>query len=335
MYDVTVIGPGVMDVLASPFDQEVFARDSRYLDHIRMSFGGDALNESVVLSRLGKSVQLISKVGDDEAGRSILGFLGKCGVSTACIRMEKGLDTSVNIALIAQDGSRKFLMDPHSSIRKLGPEDIMPYRSGGSGDEGKSAHIVSFASMFISPLFTIGKMKELFAAVKAAGKTLVVDVTRVKNGEKLEDLQDLLPYIDVFVPNDEEIASITGEQDPEKNVRLLVEAGVRTAVVKIGSRGCLVGTRCQAEAGDSGIASTGFSVKIVHVGAVPGIRCVDTTGAGDTFAAGFIAGLCNGWTATECARLGCAAASCSIEQIGATDGVHSLDQVMERYYRIK
>lgn len=334
MYDVTVIGPGVMDVLASPFDREVFTRDSRYLDHIRMSFGGDALNESVVLSRLGKSVQLISKVGNDEAGRSIMGFLRKNGVPTDHVQVQDGLDTSVNIALIAQDGSRKFLMDPHSSIRKLGPEDVMPYLPGGSKEQGKTAQIVSFASMFISPLFTIGKMKELFAAVKAAGRTLVVDMTRVKNGEKLEDLRELLPYIDVFVPNDEEISSLTGEQDPEKNVRLLVQAGVKTAVVKIGPGGCLVGTRCRPEAGDFPDAASGIPVHIVHVGAVPDVTCVDTTGAGDTFAAGFIAGLCNGWSVTECARLGCAAASCSIEQIGATDGVHSLEQVMERYRRI-
>lgn len=339
MYDVTVIGPGVIDVLASPFDQEVFTRDSRYLDRIRMSFGGDALNESVVLSRLGKSVQLISKVGNDEAGRSIMGYLRKCGVATDHVHIQNGLETSVNIALIAQDGSRKFLMDPHSSIRKLGPEDVMPYLSGGEKAGVGTAPIVSFASMFISPLFTIEKMKELFAAVKAAGKTLVVDVTRAKNGEKIEDLRDLLSYIDVFVPNDEEIASMTGYQDPEKNVRLLVEAGVKTVVVKIGGEGCLVGTRensVNPERSGAGKATNGsdLGVKIIHVPAVPGAKCVDTTGAGDTFAAGFIAGLCNGWSAAECARLGCAAASCSIEQIGATDGVHSLEQVMERFHMI-
>ena len=68
MYDVTVIGPALIDVLAAPFSMEAMARDSRYLDQIRMSFGGDALNESAVLTRLGKKVQLISKVGADEAG---------------------------------------------------------------------------------------------------------------------------------------------------------------------------------------------------------------------------------------------------------------------------
>lgn len=317
MYDVTVIGPALIDVLAAPFSMEAMERDSRYLDQIRMSFGGDALNESAVLTRLGKKVQLISKVGADEAGRTVLNYLHKNGIDTDSVQVEEGLETSVNIALIAEDGSRKFLMNPHSSLRKLALEDVMPVLSRVLADP-QGAKIVSFASMFISPLFTVEKMRELFAAVKAAGRTLVVDVTRAKNGETLEDLKELLPYIDVFVPNDEEIASLTGVQDPAENVRILVEAGVKTAVVKIGSDGCLVGTRAG----------------IVHVHAVPDAACVDTTGAGDTFAAGLIAGLCNGWSLPECAKLGCAAASCSIEQIGATDGVRSLDQVMERFRMI-
>ena len=342
MYDITVIGPALIDVLAAPFSMEAMERDSRYLDQIRMSFGGDALNESAVLTRLGKKVQLISKVGADEAGRTVLNYLHKNGIDTDSVQVEKGLETAVNIALIAEDGSRKFLMNPHSSLRRLGLEDVMPVLSQILADS-QGAKIVSFASMFISPLFTVEKMKELFAAVKAAGRTLVVDVTRAKNGETLEDLKDLLPYIDVFVPNDEEIASLTGVQDPAENVRILVEAGVKTAVVKIGGEGCLVGTREEnAGPGTTGAAAADDAldtvvrggVRIVHVRAVPNAACIDTTGAGDTFAAGLIAGLCNGWSLPECAKLGCAAASCSIEQIGATDGVRSLDQVMERYHMI-
>lgn len=312
MYDVTVIGPSVIDILAAPFDPDALAKGKRDVDQIRMSFGGDALNESVVLSRLGKKVQLISKIGADEAGRSIRKHLEKEKVSTGHVIVQQGLNTSVNIALVDADGGRKFLMDPHSSQRKLGLEDVLPMLD-------ETAQIVSFASIFISPLFSIEKMEQLFSLIKAAGKTLVSDLTRPKNGETFNDLKVLFPYMDVFVPNDEEIFLLTGEKDPYKNVQMLVDAGVKTAVVKIGKDGCLVGTK------DS----------IVQVLAVTGVKCVDTTGAGDSFAAGFIAGLIEGRDMIDCARLGCAAASCSIEQIGATDGVRSLEQVMERYKRIR
>ena len=311
MYDVTVIGPSVIDILAAPFDPEALAKGKRDVDQIRMSFGGDALNESVVLSRMGKKVQLISKIGADEAGRSIRKHLEKEKVSTKHVIVEQGLNTSVNIALVDADGGRKFLTDPHSSQRKLGLEDVLPMLD-------ETAPIVSFASIFISPCFSIEKTEQLFSRIKAAGKTLVSDVTRPKNGETFDDLKFLFPYMDIFVPNDEEIFLLTGEKDPYKNVQMLVDAGVKTAVVKIGKDGCLIGTR------DG----------ILHVPAVAGVKCVDTTGAGDSFAAGLIAGLAEGRSIMDCARLGCAAASCSIEQVGATDGVRSLEQVMERYARL-
>ena len=311
MYDVTVIGPSVIDILAAPFDPEALAKGKRDVDQIRMSFGGDALNESVVLSRMGKKVQLISKIGADEAGRSIRKHLEKEKVSTKHVIVEQGLNTSVNIALVDADGERKFLTDPHSSQRKLGLEDVLPMLD-------ETAPIVSFASIFISPCFSIEKTEQLFSRIKAAGKTLVSDVTRPKNGETFDDLKFLFPYMDFFVPNDEEIFLLTGEKDPYKNVQMLVDAGVKTAVVKIGKDGCLIGTR------DG----------ILHVPAVAGVKCVDTTGAGDSFAAGLIAGLAEGRSIVDCARLGCAAASCSIEQVGATDGVRSLEQVMERYARL-
>ncbi len=312
MYDVTVIGNAVIDVLADPFDADALAKGKREVDQIRMSFGGDALNESVVLTRLGKKVHLISKVGADEAGHSIRTHLQKEGIETNGIVVEEGLSTSINIALVDAAGGRKFLTDPRSSQRRLSLEDVLPQLE-------ETADIVSFASVFISSCFTIDKMEELFSRLKEAGKTLVVDVTRPKNGETFDDLRVLFPYIDVIVPNDEEISVLTGEEDPEKNVRMLLDAGVKTAIVKIGSRGCLVGR----------------GGEIVHVPAVSGVRCVDTTGAGDTFAAGLISGLAEGRNIVDCARLGCAAASCSIEQIGATDGIRSVEKVMERYNTIR
>ena len=210
-------------------------------------------------------------------------------------------------------GERRILGAADTSPRRLEPEDVEAQLN-----KGETAGIVCFASMFISPRFTIEAMKDLFSRIKAEGRTLIVDMTHTKNRETLEDLRDLFPYMDVFVPNDEEIGSLTGDLDPVRNAALLVESGVKTAVVKAGARGCIVATR------DG----------VVEIPSVKGVQCVDTTGAGDTFAAAFACGLSDGLPVAECARLGCAAASCSIEQIGATDGVRSLDQVMERYRTI-
>ncbi|MBR5122010.1 MAG: sugar kinase [Anaerotignum sp.] len=306
-YDITVIGAGIIDVLASPVTDAVFSAGSIPMENIQMSFGGDALNESVILSDLGKKVQLISKVGDDEAGKRVLGFLQEKGISTDSVHVQKGLPTGINIVLIDEKGERHFLTNPNSSLRKLDLEDILPFLKD-------SADIISFASMFVSPLMTIPKMKELFSSIKIIGKTLAVDMTKAKNGETIQDIAELLPYIDYIFPNEAEITLLTGEKDPVKNAEFLLQMGVKTAVIKCGEKGCVVGD----EKG------------CVSVPAVPVERCVDTTGAGDTFVSSFLWGISEGWEPLRCAKFACAAASCAVENIGATGNIHSLEQVLDR-----
>lgn len=307
-YDITVIGAAIVDILASPVSETVFSAGSVPMDTIQMSFGGDALNEAVILSAFGKKVQLISKVGDDEAGRRVLGFLQERDISAECVQVQEGLSTGINIVLIDTEGERHFLTNPNSSLRKLEQKDIQPFLAD-------TAEIVSFASMFVSPLLTIPVMKELFSAIRKSGKLLTVDLTKAKNGETLEDIAQLLPYIDYIFPNEAEIALLTGEDDPYRNTERLLEMGVRAAVIKCGQKGCILGT-------EQGIYT---------IPAVPAERCVDTTGAGDTFVSGFLWALSEGWEPVECAKFACAAASCAVECVGATQGIRSLEEVTKRY----
>lgn len=307
MYDISIIGAAIIDILAAPVNETVFSAGSCPMDTIQMSFGGDALNEAVILSRLGKRVQLITKVGEDEAGKRVLNFMEENRLSVESVKIQKDLATGINIVLINEKGERHFLTNPHGSLRKLAFEDIDSYLD-------KAAPIVSFAGMFVSPLLNIEKMKQLFARIKKKNRFLAVDMTKAKMGETLEDLKELLPYIDSIFPNEEEIALLTGERDPFENAKRLVSCGVKTAVVKCGANGCVV--------------ADGRGVRAIP--AVPVNECLDTTGAGDSFAAGFLWGLANGWKTDECARFACAAASCTVEAYGAVGGIHSLEDVKRR-----
>lgn len=177
------------------------------------------------------------------------------------------------------------------------------------------ADIVSFASIFVSSKLDIKAMEELFRAIKEKpGRILAADMTKAKNRETLEDLYGLLPYIDYILPNEEEIALLTGEDDPGKNAEILIEAGVSCAVIKCGTKGCLIRTK----------------EELYRIPAYEVEHCVDTTGAGDCFAAGFLWALSEGYPLSECGRFACAAASCAVEWLGATDGVISLEEPMRR-----
>ena len=311
--EVTVIGAAIIDVLAGPVDESIFEKGSQPVDATRLAFGGDALNEAVVLSQLGAKVELISKVGADEAGKRVLDFLQEKQVDVTKVKTEAGLDTGINIVLVTPEGERMFLTNPNGSLRKLAEADVKE-----SLDD--AADIVCMASMFVSPLLDIPAMERIFQKIKSKpGRILVADMTTAKNGETLADIVCLLKYIDYLIPNETEAARLTGETDAYRNAELFVEYGANCVVIKRGKEGALIRTKEQQ----------------FEIPAYAHANLVDTTGAGDSFAAGFLYGLKNGMPLEECARFGCAVASCTVETLGANTAIRSVELPMKRYEEMK
>ena len=309
---VSVIGPAIVDVLAEPISSEVFKRGTYPLDRIKLSYGGNALNEAVVLGRFGIETELISKVGADESGRHIIEYATRSGVSVSHIATEPGLDTGINIVLVDEGGERVFLTDPKSSLRRLSADDILPYVD-------EMAEIVCFPCMFTSALLGIPEMTEVFRAIKADGKRkLFLDMTTAKNGETIADMRELFSYVDVFMPNEKELLSISGGMGTGQAAETLLSYGVKNVIVKCGSRD----TMCFSREGD-------FSVPVYN-----GARVIDSTGAGDCFGAGLIYAVASGFELKDAVRFGNATASCGIESMGATDGISSIEKPMERYRNI-
>ena len=310
---ISVFGPVNVDVMARPVDFGKLHTGSLPMEDIRIAYGGDALNEAVVLRRLGAHVELISSVGQDETGDRLVRFLEKEGISGAGINRAADAPTSVNIVLVDPQGERYFLTDPHGSMRRIRREDYLPFLAS-AGD------IICFPGMFVSREMDIPAMEAVVAeARKKPGRILCADMTKAKNGEKLEDLRGILPMIDYIFPNEVEAELLTGEADARKNARLFTEAGVGCAVIKRGARGCVIATRDE----------------LLELPAYPVSRAVDTTGAGDAFAAGFVYGLSRRMTPADCGLFACAAASCIVETAGANQGIRSADEPMARYTELK
>jgi len=311
--DITIIGAAIIDVLSGPVDESVFEKGSQPVNSTRLAFGGDALNEAVVLSQLGAKVELISKVGDDEAGKRVLDFLQEKQVDVTKVKIEEGLETGINIVLVTPEGERMFLTNPNGSLRKLSEADLMEQLDS-------VADIVCMASMFVSPLLGIQAMERIFQRIKSKpGRILVVDMTTAKNGESLADIACLLKYIDYLIPNETEAARLTGEKDAYRNAELFIEHGASCVVIKRGKKGCLIRTKNQQ----------------IEIPAYAHAKLVDTTGAGDSFAAGFLWGLKNGMPMEECARFGCAVASCTVEKLGANVGITSIELPMQRHNEMR
>ncbi len=188
-------------------------------------------------------------------------------------------------------GERYFLTHSDGSLRTLREDDITPYIDSAA-------------------------MKRVFQRIKSKpDRVLAADMTKAKHGETLADLSALLPFVDYILPNEDEAACLTGERDPRVNAERFISQGAKCVIIKLGRRGCLI--RAQND--------------LYEIPACPVTHTVDTTGAGDCFAAGFLWALSEGFPLEECGKFACATASCTVEETGATTGLHSLDIPFKRY----
>ena len=263
MCEAVIIGAGIADILLRPVDETVFEKGSCPVDSIRMSVGGDALNESTVLARLGHRPLFVTKLGTDGVADVILGHCGREGVQVFAAR-DAQMDTGINAVLVGHDGERSFITNRNGSLRRLSLEDVLP---AFDTEEFAQAKVVCLASMFVSFDLDLCGMEQLFARAKAAGKIVCADTTKRKNGETVADAAGALSHLDYFFPNLDEAKLLTGLEDADAIADALLAAGVKNVALKLGGRGCLLKNQKER----------------IHVPACPDAACVDTTGAGDTF----------------------------------------------------
>ncbi len=312
--DVICVGAAIVDVLLQPVSKDIFDHESYPLDQISMTIGGDAINESTIISRLGHKVGLMSMVGQDVVGTFILDHCRREGIDAAGICRRAGVDTSINVGLVTADGERTFVTNRNGSLWKMSIDDVDLSLVG-------RAQVLSLASFFNNPCLDNAALVKIFQVAKAGGMTIVADMIKPRLGETFDDIAEALSFVDYFFPNRDEACLMTGEEDIERVADRILAYGVKHVVIKIGRSGVFI----KAQGGTA-----------MTIPAMRGVTALDTTGAGDNFASGFITGLLERRTLAECGAYGNVAASLAITSIGATTGVRgreSFDRQLEAYRR--
>ncbi len=305
--EVICIGAAIVDILLRPVSRAIFDEPSYPVDGIAMTIGGDAINEATILSRLGHRVLLMSRIGKDAAGNFILEACHKDNIDASGLRIDEHVDTSLNVGLITADGERTFVTNRNGSLWKTNIDDVDFARFQG-------ARLLSLASIFNNPLLDGPALVKIFQEARKHGLIICADMVRARLKETLADISEALSYVDYFFPNYDEACVLTGQSQPGRIADCLLDCGVKHVVLKTGRSGCFVKSREQ----------------VMEVPAVPGIVPIDSTGAGDNFASGFISALLSGKSLGDCARFANATASIAVEYVGATCGVRSREQVEER-----
>lgn len=217
-------------------------------------------------------------------------------------------DSPVNVIVIQKNGDRNFI---NSGIPEAA--DFTP-------DPGQieGVKVVSFASLFTPPFTDAGKVLATARKAKEAGAITCMDVI-VRPDSRLEDYREAFRYIDYIFPNREEAELLTGRHELFDMAGVFLDYGVKNVIIKIGKDGCYVRNQDGAD--------------IVPGYMVPDV--VDTTGAGDNFAAGFISGLLQEKSLKECCRYACGIAGVSIRYQGGCTGVQSRQQAEEEIRRME
>jgi sugar/nucleoside kinase (ribokinase family) len=311
MFDVVTIGTATRDVFLTSTAFKVL-KDPKHLQKIGFpkgeaacmalgskievrepifTTGGGAANAAVSFARQGLKTAAIIKVGEDDAGSSVLENLKREGVKTLATRSKKG-PTAYSTVLITEGGERTILV--YRAEDELFERDI-PFNSFSARWAYCSPGNISF------PL-----MQKIIIALKKKGIKLALNPSQSYLAHP-NSLKPILRHADAVILNQEEAAKLTG-------VPYAKEAKILEAFFAMVENGVALMTQDVRGA----IACDGGY--IYRVGAFSNVKAIDETGAGDAFAAGFIAGLTETDDMLYALRLAAANAASVVEHVGATTG---------------
>jgi sugar/nucleoside kinase (ribokinase family) len=291
--DLLVVGDCNPDVLVLGDDvTPQFGQQEKIVASMSLVIGGSAAITAVAAARLGLRVALVAAVGDDPAGQLMLGQVAAEGVDVTAVAVRPAVPTGMTVAL--SEGADRAILTATGAIATLTAQDVPGLLLARS----RHLHVSSYFLLEHSLGPGLGA---LFAAARAAGVTTSLDTNWDPAGQWGDDrLRAALARTDLLLPNETEALRLSGQPTLAAATAVLATAGSRL-VVKLGARGAL----CRDGARQ-------------HQVGLPEVRPVDTTGAGDCFNAGLIAGLQRGLDLARATALGCAVGAASTQAAGGT-----------------
>ncbi|CAN7349264.1 ribokinase [Trinickia sp. LjRoot230] len=262
--------------------------------------GGKGGNQAVAAARLGASVTMIGRIGDDANGVTLRHGLEAERIDCHALSVTSAAPTGVALIFVDDDG-RNSIVIVAGSNGELTPNDIVSHEA-----------VLAAADVLVCQLETpLETVAAALAAGRRLGKTVILNPAPATGPLPAH----WLPLIDYLIPNEIEAAALTGQPirspaDAVAAASALMDQGVRNVLITLGSAGVL--------------AAVGG--KTVHVPA-PLVKAVDTTAAGDTFIGAFAAQLALGAPRELALRFAQRAAAISVTRSGAQPSIPTRAEV--------
>ncbi|MBI4286503.1 MAG: carbohydrate kinase family protein [Chloroflexi bacterium] len=319
MSPATVIGLGALNVDQIYRVERILEDGEAVVREAILSPGGSAANTIYGLARLGVSTGFIGVIGDDSEGRLVRAELQSAGVDIAHVKVKPGTRTGAVLCLTDSLGHRALYVWPGANSRLTAADIDLDYVNRAS-----ILHLSSFADEA-----QLGVTESLIKGLSPSVKISFAPGA-LYTSKGLERLKPILSRTHVLFLNQGELRALTGE-DVIASAGTCLKAGCQIVAVTLGKGDMLTVDRKKATA--SAYIRTARAAYAIPA-AWDAEDAVDTTGAGDAFAAGFLFGLLKGKTIEECGRLGNTVARFSITKMGAREGLPTLSQLAERYQEL-
>lgn len=269
---LTIIGCVQADVLMSPVTELPAPGGTLLTDELTIRVGGAGANAALASVEAGTQVRLMGCVGEDQLGEWMRAALATAGLAEELVAVG-GETTGLTVALESPARDRTFLT--YLGVNARWEPAMIP-------DDALTCENLLLCDYFVAPRLRGAAARRLLDTARARGARTFFDTTWDPEDfppQTREEVRDLLPSVDVFLPNEVEACALAGvAHDAAEAAHALQAVSGGWVVVKRGASGCLA-----VGPGGSELAA-----------AAPVTTVADTTGAGDAFNAGLVHALARG-----------------------------------------
>jgi len=319
MKSVEVVGIGAMNMDQLYYVERILADGEAPVRGFSSQPGGSAANTIYGLAKLGIRTGFIGAVGNDEIGRSLVEDLARGGVDVSQVRVKKGAKTGSALCLSDNRGRRSLYVTPGANSL-LEAEDIdLEYIN--------QAKILSLSSFVHESQFEL--QKRVVAQLNLSVKVSFAPGS-IYTAKGMQRLAPLLNRTHLLFINRSEMRQLTGE-DFATGAKRCLEQGCHIVVTTLGN----AKTKLTRKASRATLVAHILSSEgeyLIESRVKQAAPIVDTTGAGDAFAAGFLYGFLKGKDLRQCGFLGDIMARFCISKRGAREGLPSLAELSQEYY---
>lgn len=301
-FDLLVVGEINPDLILRGADlTPAFGQVEKLVENATLTIGSSSVMAACGAARLGLRTAFIGVVGDDVFGHFMVDAMRLRGIDTSGCIVDAATQTGFSV-ILSQPADRAILTYS-GSIAKLRLSDIDINTLG----RARHLHVGSFFLLdALRP-----DLAKLFGRAKAQGLSTSLDTNWDPSGRWNDSLDEIWPVCDVFLPNEAEACHIARTARLEDALDALAQR-IPTIAVKAGAKGGIL------RRGNETATAPPLSVDVV-----------DTTGAGDSFNAGFLFAHLNSWTPADAIRLACACGSLSTRGAGGTEFQPTLLEAQE------